>query len=321
MDDATFPILVALQSDESGYGYLLRAASANGVTISVVRRFLGIGDNERIRREHAPRLSHLFGCDPGWLLHSIPQTHKGRRFSRVTWYGHAFRSPTALRLKAGQICSACLKERDYLRSIWDLSLYAVCSHHHVELSETCRGCSRRLQWNRQACTWCACGRFLGSRAGQDCTDLSLLLAHRIIEASFDGRDYAELLDQSALFNWLRLSPSGWHDLLMAFGLIDRPYTQPAKGAHLSAPNGAEARRISSMAMNRLRALSQRQTSPEDLSPLISQSFLRGLILNPTTEQDRQVGLRIHEMLHGASETALLRKAHPELSQLSLFGFE
>lgn len=321
MHELALPIPVTPYGDESGYGYLLRASTANGVSISAIRRLLGIGANERIKRDHAGQLSQLFGCDLAWLSQALPHGGARRQLSRIEWYGHSFRAPTALRLKAGRICTGCLKERDYLRSVWDLSLYSACARHRRPMSEACIGCGRSLQWSRPAGTWCVCGRFLGYGNEQAPIERPQLVAGLLLETSFSRRDCDDLLAEFGLFHWLQLSPSGWHDLLMAFGLIERPFSQPPKRAHLAVPSTEEATRIAQTAMSRLLSWCNGGALCQDVAPLISQSYLHGLILNSPLERDRQVGLRCHEMIFGSSETDELRMAHPELRQLTLFGFE
>lgn len=147
------------------------------------------------------------------------------------------------------------------------------------------------------------------------------MAGLLLETSFSRRDCDDLLAEFGLFHWLQLSPSGWHDLLMAFGLIERPFSQPPKRAHLAVPSTEEATRIAQTAMSRLLSWCNGGALCQDVAPLISQSYLHGLILNSPLERDRQVGLRCHEMIFGSSETDELRMAHPELRQLTLFGFE
>lgn len=301
MVEVELPVKVNPHTDESGLGYCLRAAAANGTTISALHRLLNIGATERLGRQHSVRLSRILGCNEAWLARSLADRSGRRGSTSLVIYQYAFRSRTALRLRTPQLCERCLMEQDYIHSAWDLSLYTVCVRHQVELASICRHCKRNLSWSRPAPDWCTCGRFLGSKEAIASEDHPLILANQMMLRSFSGSFNVEALRIAGLFDWLNLSPSGWHDLLMGLGLVERRFVQPPREAYLTAPSSVNARTIASRGMRRLLSWSQGELEPQQLATTTSTPFLRGLVEMPGSPTDRQVGLRIFHLLFGKAD--------------------
>ena len=83
----------------------------------------------------------------------------------VKFMGHPI-SKYAITTKPG-ICPECLRQDNYIRTMWDLSLVTCCPTHNCQLIDTCPNCGKRLSWYRSKVSCCNDGE----RCGFDFRDI------------------------------------------------------------------------------------------------------------------------------------------------------
>jgi len=55
-----------------------------------------------------------------------------------------------------KICPLCLKEKNYLRKVWEISPVSSCPIHKCLLLDTCINCSDKIKWERPTINLCRC---------------------------------------------------------------------------------------------------------------------------------------------------------------------
>lgn len=319
MLDVQLPIRFAPLVGESGLGYCLRLAHANGGGLVNLRRALGMKDREAFRQWHAPALARLVEVgksDLGWIL---PQAVGRGAGTRLSCYGSRFRSRSALRLRFAQVCPACVSTYRFSKAEWDLSFSAVCVEHRCNLIDRCPKCNAAIRWERPSIEWGHCGHLLGGlqQVGQ-MADQSLL-AQAILSMRLGHECVEGLLVEAGLFPWLaKLSVDGWMNLLLAFGLGCDRWAVARPGIFGKIPTTGFARDVVRRGMERLIAWSQSILDSEELAHFVIDVPLVRLIVEPSGEFDREILLRTFSMLYGSKAADQLKRCHPGLGQLSLF---
>ena len=62
-----------------------------------------------------------------------------------------------IRRENPKICSLCLSEKNYLRKVWEISLFTACPIHKCLLLDACLNCSNKIEWERPTIELCRCG--------------------------------------------------------------------------------------------------------------------------------------------------------------------
>ena len=73
--------------------------------------------------------------------------------------------PCFWRASSSSICSpgkskdfhACLREKNYLRKVWEISLITACPIHQCFLLDNCSNCLNKIEWKRTKISLCHCG--------------------------------------------------------------------------------------------------------------------------------------------------------------------
>lgn len=177
-------LLAALRRypDESGLGFLLRVAEANGYeNHSWIIETAGIGSRPPADRSIAiERLAGLLEMPVQGLvgtLYFTTSTTLGPGYR--DFFGHRIGRPFVNRAKP-RVCPHCLEERGYLSAMWDLAPVAICLRHGCWLIDTCRRCRRRLSWSRSSVGKCRCGARLVHNGTREVGEpsVSTALIHR-----------------------------------------------------------------------------------------------------------------------------------------------
>ncbi len=159
---APLPVVCEMQADESGYGFLLRSAYANGISVAKLIELAGVRRPTWPLPHELERLAQLASVLPHQLTQAmkVRQSTLGRR--EFTFVNHRWMSVTALRARALQVCPSCLQEHGYCRAIWELVGFSVCTRHGCHLVDRCMHCGAGIGWLRPAIDLCRCGRFYAS---------------------------------------------------------------------------------------------------------------------------------------------------------------
>jgi hypothetical protein len=171
-----------MQAEESLMGYVLRLSNMNGLHGNYwIYKLLGRDRLQRFKREDVPALSRIFGESNPKLDNAMSRKRfiDGQFFYEI--HGHVFSKSYFIRPAHPQLCPLCLMDTNYASSLWDISLYSVCTTHHCELLDQCPKCHKRIQWNRPLLLTCNCGHPWHERLSSTLnnTDPALLFANLI----------------------------------------------------------------------------------------------------------------------------------------------
>ena len=306
------PIVQTPLMGESGVGFLLRLAAANGINMHKLRQLVGMTETETFTAKYADGLFALVGLAGTDQSELLPQ---GIRGGGVACYGHRFRVRTMLRFRRPQLCPACIRETRLCAAHWDLSASVVCLKHRCFLQDICPTCHAQIRWNRPSVEWGHCKHLLAGAARQDDIPEAVFSAQKVTEDLLRSRS----ADFAALgLSCTALSLDAWGSFLWALGLIETPHSVPRRTVATKAPSSLEARTIVLRAINRLCSCTENGRTFSDLAPEVAEAPLIGTILDPADEADRAVFLDWYGSFFGERHAAALVRRHRALSQMSLF---
>lgn len=321
MSESPFPISNVLLDDESGLGFCLRAATANGGQLAALHRLLGIGSSERIKAEHAARLAQWFGVDKSRLEQRLPVHLHIRGGARRFCYGHFFRQPGALRSNRPQLCTQCVSEKGYLRDVWDLTLSTCCLEHSLLLTGRCIQCQTAIKWNRKGVPWGSCRHHLGGAHRTEFASSDLLGAQYLLQSSFRLTNCAAMVEKIGLPAWLSgLSADGWMQVFYAFGLLRNEWAAlcPKELWQCLAP--ADAQQVVNRGFRRLQDFGCTPTArAKNWSAVVASVPLVNLMGCPTGPQDQAIGRQLFLQIFGHSELDIVARRYGHMGQLDLFG--
>lgn len=319
MLDLHLPIRFAPLKGESGLGYCLRLAQANAGSLVDLRRAMGMKEREAFRHKHTSALAQLAEVDVTHIGEILPQSLGRGAGTRLSCYGHRFRSRTALRLRFAQVCPVCVNTYRYTRADWDLSLSAVCVEHKCHLVDRCQECTAALRWERSAIQWGHCGHLLSGSQKPVSVASQNLLAQSILSMRLAHESVEQLLASAGLFPWLAmLSVDGWMNLLLAFGLGRYRWEVAAPGTFGKVPSTGNACDVVGRGMERLIAWSQSSVTSEEIAHFVMDVPLIRLIFEPSGAYDREIFIRTFSRLYGKTALDGLKRNHLALRQMSLF---
>lgn len=143
---------------ESGGGFLLRLAAINGIQICEFYRLTKCWRNQQPSQSSLPLLARLCGCMTTDLEPIFVRAQYGEGCAqRYAFHGHRITRQYLIAPNHPKVCIACLEERGYAHSLWDLSLYVACPFHRCLLVDACEKCGERLTLFRPNLLTCRCG--------------------------------------------------------------------------------------------------------------------------------------------------------------------
>ncbi|WP_267895845.1 TniQ family protein [Paracidovorax avenae] len=306
------PLLLAPTNGESGVGFLLRMASANGITMQKLRQLAGMSKSETFTAKHESRLLSLIGLAGLGAPQLLPQRTTGRG---LICYGHRFRQGVMLRFRRPQFCPACVREARICAAHWDLSLSIVCLRHACLLQDFCPTCRAAVRWDRPSVEWGHCKHFLGGPAISNGISQDLFAIQKITEDLLNHQT-PNFSPIGLIYPWLSLD--AWCSFMWALGLIEVPGSPPRRTVITRVPSSLDARNFVARAVERLNACKATGRGIADLESVVAEAPLLGIILDPSNECDRAVGLSLYESIFGGRQLAALVRQHRELSQMHLF---
>ncbi|MGB7923484.1 MAG: TniQ family protein [Pyrinomonadaceae bacterium] len=154
------------RADESFIGYLLRLTELNRyeklswiLQLSQIKNYaqpkVSLAQNGSL--DVSP-LTRLTGVDETILTSLLYRSIRvSERQSILTYSVFGNLVPNyIINLKNPKICSACLRESNYVRKIWELAPVTVCPAHKLLLLDRCSDCGKLITWNRQRVSICPC---------------------------------------------------------------------------------------------------------------------------------------------------------------------
>ena len=137
-----------------------------------------------------------------------------------------------IRLRHPKICTACLREKSYVRRIWELAPVTTCPVHKCLLLDECPNCGKRISWTRPSVSYCTCDIDWRKYEATPLVDSELRVSRQIhlycnlqLSKSAVGRE----ITSNPLFN-LKLN-----DFLSALFFVASQYAglMDTKGKHLA----------------------------------------------------------------------------------------
>jgi hypothetical protein len=203
--ELSFPYQDEIRSGESGQGYAMRMALANGmVGLPWVKHALGKTHSAVLDANDAPFLAQWFGASVQLLEFALERLTKGRREQGFRYAGQALGRQYFLTRSFPRVCPNCLRELGHCRIAWDMALTVACVRHRRVLLDRCPSCQRALSWNRPGLDVCSCGFAFEMEDVPEPPTASELFLARVIDQRMDdfgspecGHDVASVVDDEA----------------------------------------------------------------------------------------------------------------------------
>lgn len=154
---ADYPVRPRMEEGESLAGYVSRFHGVNGhrmpAEIHGALRSLYQGRPEKATAAFdlvQSVLGKAAELDRAWWLGRTPLVSRSGNFVQM-W--------PSLKFNAARFCPACLREKGFHFSLWELPMIEACPLHRCLLLTACPICSRGLFWSGLAALWlCHCGQ-------------------------------------------------------------------------------------------------------------------------------------------------------------------
>lgn len=168
MKEMTFPIRDKVLQGESGQGYVLRMATANGLRgLPFVKACLGRSRFQTLDAADATSVSKWFGASEAELTQALGRLSRKDEGERFSYAGHDMGRSYFVNRGHPRVCSRCLSLNGYCRAEWDFVLAVACPRHACLLHDRCPMCTRALDWNRPSLMSCHCYSDLRMWPSQD----------------------------------------------------------------------------------------------------------------------------------------------------------
>ncbi len=314
MLESQLPIGVEPNFDESGMGYILRSAQANGVSLHWLRRTIGLSDVKAINQSHACALARLIQGSATWLHNCLPLSYKSSGDSYIRCWHNTFFSRNHLRHQHPQICPACIHVDGYCHRIWDISLVTVCRKHRRRLIDRCRHCHSIIRWDRPAIDVCHCGYPFISDHDSEFISQELLDLSKLLEITIsDNEKELDRVDITLPSYFYHMSISGILLIVEALGRLEFEHQIIKVSRRNKALKTEEWHDIVSRAIGRLHVFSDSVSNHSTAVP-VDAIPLRNLLLHTSNSLDIQIAESLATKL-AFSDPQLLRL---KSSQLNLF---
>ena len=147
--ECSFPFQDEIRIGESGQGYAMRMALANGlVGLPWVKQALSKTHSAVLDVGDAPFLARWFGASVQLLEFALERLTRGRREQGFRYAGQTLGRQYFLTRSFPRVCPDCLRELGHCRIAWDMALAVACVRHRRVLLDRCPSCLRALSWNR-----------------------------------------------------------------------------------------------------------------------------------------------------------------------------
>jgi len=222
--------------DESFAGYLTRLTDLNYYdSPSWILQLAKLGNYERKEalafpeRERLGHLSALTGVSVSQLLQITHRRQRAEsRYTAVAKFFGVSVPRSAIQLRTARICPACLREHEYVRRIWELTLVTVCPLHKCLLVDGCPKCHRGFPFLRPQLNFCRSGHDLRNIKAPSLKEDEMELTRRV-HVLCDLEKTWEAPEHDSHLNALELC-----DLIQIISLITSQYYRFAFGCGIRA---------------------------------------------------------------------------------------
>ncbi|MFN4359346.1 MAG: TniQ family protein [Hylemonella sp.] len=160
-DQVTFPVRSDIAQGESGQGYALRMAVANGIAgLPALKSWRGKSRFAVLDSDDTIALANWFGAEPRRLSQALGELSLKGASSGYRFGGATLDRSYFVNRAYPRVCPECLEESHVCMQSWEVSVTAACHRHKTALIDHCIACNRRLTWNRPAIDACKCGQRL-----------------------------------------------------------------------------------------------------------------------------------------------------------------
>jgi hypothetical protein len=319
-DAAPLPVAVRPDDLESGLGFLLRSATANGLSMQALMRWVGIKSPTSISASSIRALSYLTQVPAQWLAIRLVQRHVSKSGAGWQFLGRGWSSSASLRGSSPQVCPECLRERSRCLAAWEVSSICVCPKHRGLLVDQCAHCHRSLSWCRPSVDVCDCGHYL-ARPGLESipTDNSILYVrsvHRAIAAPIPGES---MMPGPDVPRWLHVfSADGLHCVIQALGVCGTVECRRYTGRRLPWTPAEAARVVDAGLLRAVLIDPANPTSILNLREVIYEPILDRLSARGATAADRDGAQGLVDMLTSPVRVGRSLTGRRGRGQLELF---
>lgn len=313
----SLPIRCTAQQDESGMGFLLRSATANGLSLHGLRDLAGLSSVRTFWRSDARHFARVLDMPEAELQDLLVDKGKYMGQPSCRLREQPFFRTELLRLRKPQICVDCIHRSGYCKAMWDCRLYTVCHLHRKPMVERCKACRAPLRWYRPAVDVCQCGAYFRALSEGDWEEDSpeVAVATWIAEhCAEQGRDWC---DDPSFPSWMdALSLDGLCTLIQAMGV---PVTsnQRVVNSSLAGEPVEFWQAVCGRAVERLRTLA-RSSDPTALAPTTWEGALEGWALAAVSRADQQVAQKLLRDIFRTEIVARFGSQRAALCQMRLF---
>lgn len=317
MFDSPLPVPAEPLANESGYGYCLRLAAINSMSVAQLVALIDLKSLGQMASNESEALAFLGGASPKALGEKFPVL-LGQK-AGAGFCGHILPHRSMLRWwRHPQICPACVAANGWCSLDWDFSLSVVCLEHQCLLTDECPTCGKRLTWDRPSVEWGSCNHYLGMHpnAIHAASDELLLFGQQVrslFECKVQKGGHAGMLLQ------LPLSLGGFFMWAYAFGLNKRLTGPTVPGAYSTVPRSKDAVALVQRALDRWKAFNTGSVpAMESLRLVVAELALQDLITRSSDPADLDVGMDLYRALYGEKALNSLVRRHGVGRQLTLF---
>lgn len=298
-------------------GFLLRCATANGVSLHGLRDLSGLSTVRTLWSSDAPRLARVLDIAIRELQGILVDKRKHLDGPAYVVDGQIVLHAELLRFSRPQICVACIHREGYCKAIWDCRHYTACHVHRIPMVEQCKACGSPLRWYRPAVDVCQCGAYFQSLNDHmlDVSGADVWIATQIAQYFEGGRRGVATL--GSLPAWISdLSLDGFLWLILTFGVLVTAHQTVIKNSYARAP-GVFWHGVCVRAIERLSHYAV-TTDATQLAPWVWEGGLEGLALSFVNGADQQVAIRLWREIFGIEVVAKFGSQRTALCQMSLF---
>lgn len=271
------PVRITELPDESGLGFLLRCARANGLRLQALADYAGVQSLQWISTSDIEVLAFLAQVSPNWLAERLRRRHWIDRRPQISYGSLEWGWVGSIRVQRPQVCCACLADAPYCKSDWELTSVVACVKHRLPLLDHCRHCQRPLSWHRPAVDVCQCGRYLSPDSNLGKPSKTLLVWCESIVDRFHGRNN----DGSGAFSdvtpseWpVHTSPDGAYRLVHSLGILERANHRIPPGKVTETPTPTQLATVLERGL--MRAMLLRENSSRVANELRETIYLAGI---------------------------------------------
>lgn len=311
---------------ESGTGYLLRCATANGISLSALCATAQVGSAHIPWAPSADRLAPILDISHAELRSALVLQGNYLGGPAYQTRGHTLVRWRLLRRTSPQVCIACVHHRGVCQAAWDLRPYAVCHLHGTAMVDCCAACGQSLSWFRPAVDLCRCGHYLREVDSpiHPQFELGSLEISARIASYFDPSDEGlaisddEATCDASLPRWLEhLSLDGLCTLVLCLGGLNRPHQVMHSGSYQRFSTDSWELACS-RAWLHLKFWLQ-MPDPSVLAPWIWEAGLRSMRERSVCLADQQVADLLLKTVFGESADLKDGRCRAVRAQMSLFG--